>query len=123
VSWTRVAEFLTEFLGAAHTIYAKLDYSYFVRLGLVLDNISQSILADHLDIPPEHRPGPDLTTLIFREDVLASDINDDLVPVVGRFMARLAQSYGLAVYDIATDWVDCQKEIGDTASSVQGLLS
>ena len=122
VSWALVAEFLTEFLGAAHTIYAKLGYSYFVRLGLVLDNIGQSMLADFLDTPPTHRPEPNLTTLIFHEDILASHIHEEMVPVAGRFMARLGQSYGLAVYDIATDWSECHKAIVNTASSVSADL-
>lgn len=118
VSWESVAEFLTQFVGAAHAIYAKLGYSYFVRLGLVLDNISQSMLANPLDIPPEHRPGPNLTTLIFHENILASHIQEEMVSVAGRFMARLGQSYGLAVYDVATDWSECHKAIVNTASSV-----
>jgi len=122
VSWALVAEFLTEFLGAAHTIYAKLGYSYFVRLGLVLDNIGQSMLADFLDTPPTHRPEPNLTTLIFHEDILASHIHEEMVPVAGRFMARLGQSYGLAVYDVATDWSECHKAIVNTASSVSADL-
>jgi hypothetical protein len=107
-----------QFLSAAHTIYATLGYSYFVRLGLVFHNVGESMLASLWDTPPEHQPGPNLKTLIFREDILASHIYDELVPVAGRFMARLGQSYGLPVYDILTDWSECHKAIVNTASSV-----
>jgi len=123
VSWASVAQFLTEFLGAAHSIYAKLGYSYFARLGLVLDNVGESMLADFLDTPPTHRPGPDLKTLIFHEDILASHIYDELVPVAGRFMARLGQSYGVAVYDLSTDWVVCHEQVMNAAASMESALS
>ncbi len=122
VPWKASAQFLTQFLGAAHTIYAKLGYSYFVRLGLVLDNVGESMLAHVWDTPLAHAPGPNLTILNFREDILASQIHDELVPTAGRFMARLAQSYGLAVYDVAKDWSECHKEIVNTAASMPAAL-
>jgi hypothetical protein len=123
VPWMSVAQVLTEFLGVASRVYEMLGHLSFVRLGLVLSNVSESMLSSFFDTRAPHQPGPEPLTWIYRHDILASDIEESLVPLAESLMARLAQSYGLAVYDVPSDWPDCHQHVEACTSTIRSTLS
>jgi hypothetical protein len=110
-----------EFLRGAYEIYQKIGYHSYLRVGLVVAGVANSRLTNQhgISLGPSQDP-PDVDPLVITREVAADDLPKDMLDISKAFILRVAQSYGMQIFDIGPgelDVVDRQLDV-----NVKGML-
>jgi Putative DNA-binding domain len=92
---------MPEFIRIAYEIYQHVGYHSFLRLGLVLGSVTNTRLtSQHGTSLVAYQEPPNVDPLVITRDCAVDDLVEDMFDLSKFFFLRVAQSYGLQVFDL-----------------------
>jgi Putative DNA-binding domain len=101
ISYENVISAIPEFVRIAYEIYQHVGYHSFLRLGLVLGSVTDTRLTNQRGtLLDGYQEAPDVDPLVITLDCAVDDLVKGMFDLSKFFFLRVAQSYGLQVFDL-----------------------